>query len=167
MQKGLTFIELIIALMMMAIISITALPNWNRLVEHNQMRSLASELQTFFLMAKNEAVTRNNDLWVYFDTFNIEGRAYWRLTLLNPPTANDEAGSENTLLVSEGEDVFISANWQKIKVMGWNGKFTKSGHIMFGLNQVDKPSLKLIFHHITGRVRICSMDGDVYGYHAC
>ncbi|MFV0477097.1 MAG: GspH/FimT family pseudopilin [Parahaliea sp.] len=58
-QQGLTFIELLIAVLVLAIVLILALPSMRRLLVGSQLRSELSRLQLAINSARTEAVSRN------------------------------------------------------------------------------------------------------------
>ncbi|MDF2867051.1 MAG: ral secretion pathway protein [Gammaproteobacteria bacterium] len=58
-QKGVTIIELMISLVVMALILIITIPSFTDYIRNNQLRSLADEFQASIQQAKNEAIKRN------------------------------------------------------------------------------------------------------------
>lgn len=167
MSRGFTLPELSIAMVIMALLFTVAIPDWSRTIDSYRIKSTARELQGFFLLAKSEAVRRNRDIWIQLYLQAAEGQKYYRLQLLDnaPSLATGVAGK--VIAQTEGNIAFFQANRRLIKVKGINGKFARSGHLQFGRQADGSNSVKLIFHHITGRVRLCSVKEAGFGYPLC
>ena len=58
-SKGFTFIEMLIVLSIIALMSLIAVPWFVKLAQRNQMKSAAREIQTSLLAARMRAVKRN------------------------------------------------------------------------------------------------------------
>lgn len=169
MPRGMTLIELTISLVVISSLLLAAAPSWKGFVDRYQAKSLASDLQGVFAMAKNEAIVRNKDLWIHFYKVLQDGEVVWTITINRSRYSSADAhlAMSNALFMSEGKTAFMSANWRTIKVIGFNGKFSQAGHILFSVNISKVPSLKLVFHNVTGRVRICSVGANYYDYLKC
>lgn len=59
MQKGLTLIELMIGLSILALLVLLALPNYSKWIQSAQIRSAAESIQIGLQLARAEAVRRN------------------------------------------------------------------------------------------------------------
>ncbi|GLO60121.1 general secretion pathway protein GspH [Vibrio sp. MACH09] len=169
MRKGFTLLELVITLSVIAVLLYSAMPSWDQFVERFRLRSTASQLQGVFVVAKREAITRNEDIWLHISVHPLAGEYQWNITLSThqEETKSTESESSGAIAVYEGKAVFISSNRSVVKLLGKNGKFSAAGHIEFSQNRSKQPSFKLIYHHITGRVRVCSVNGSYYGYSSC
>ncbi len=58
-QQGITIIELMISLVIVALVLIITIPAFTDYIRNNQIRSLADEFQASLQQAKNEAIKRN------------------------------------------------------------------------------------------------------------
>jgi type IV fimbrial biogenesis protein FimT len=67
-QRGLTIIELMTVLVVIAILAIIALPGFNDLMAKRRVEGVFSELHTDMQLARSEAVARNRAVRVTFGT---------------------------------------------------------------------------------------------------
>jgi len=67
-HRGLTLIELLVAVAVLAVVVAVAAPSFKSLIEVQRLRSINSQLITDLQFARNEAVTRGALLRVVFDT---------------------------------------------------------------------------------------------------
>lgn len=61
-QTGLTIIELMFALALMAVVMAMAVPNFSQLIKNNRLTSQANEFITAINYARNEAIKRNQNV---------------------------------------------------------------------------------------------------------
>lgn len=167
MQRGFTLPELAIAMTIVALLFTAAVPNLSRTFDSYRIKSMARELQSLFLLAKSEAVKGNRDIWIQLNIKSGEDQQQYQLQLLNKDPQSASVTSDNIIEQIDGSIAFIQANRRTIKVKGINGKFAKSGHLQLSRQANGSRSIKLIFHHITGRVRLCSVKEASYGYPLC
>lgn len=179
MHKGFTLLELVMTISVMAVLLYSAMPNWGLFVERFRVKSTASQLQSVFVAAKREAIRRNEDIWLHISVHSLAEEYQWNITLSTNQDGLESIGFESSGVESidlapsgvisqhEGTAAYVSSNRSVVKLLGRNGKFSAAGHIEFSHNNSKLPSFKLIFHHITGRVRICSVNGSYYGYSSC
>ncbi len=164
MPRGFTLIETLISLLVMSVLLAGAAPSFERMIQQYRMKRLAAELQGFFSQARLEAVMRHRDLWIHYAQQGSSQRG-WVLVLRDddmPVTYTTAA--DHSIMLSRGEEAQIQINWETVKLDGVSGKPDRPGNIRFSLQEAADKPLKLVFHHITGRVRIC---GGYYGYPAC
>lgn len=63
-QRGYTLLELMVTLGIVAILAGVAVPSFNDFIRTQRLRSVASDLNTTFQLARSEAVKRNADVTV-------------------------------------------------------------------------------------------------------
>jgi type IV fimbrial biogenesis protein FimT len=61
-HSGFTIVELMMALALMAVVMVMAVPNFNRLIKNNRLASQANEFITAVNYARNEAIKRNQNV---------------------------------------------------------------------------------------------------------
>ncbi|MCX2758993.1 GspH/FimT family pseudopilin [Vibrio sp. Sgm 22] len=165
MTRGFTFLELLITISVLSILLAVAAPSFSSVSETVKMQRLAAELNGFMMQAKSEAVMRNTDLWAHFlMNGNSNDTGDWKIEL----TEFDVPNTGTAILTMEGGsfrnvDFTVNYSSEQIKFSGVNGK-AKDGHLLFDMN--SKP-LKLITYSASGRMRICGVEGDFYGYQPC
>lgn len=59
-QKGMTLIEILVVIAIVAILAAIATPAFNELIASQRIRSAASELYSSLILARSEAIKRNN-----------------------------------------------------------------------------------------------------------
>jgi len=164
MLRGFTLIELLVAIFISGILFFVSLPNVHHFYQRYQLRQLAVELESFFGQARSEALSRKKSLWVQFsvqDNSSING---WRLSLVEE---KNESRYGNEIRFLQGRGMVLSASWAIIKFDGRTGRVMENEHLNFSTESEVTPTLKLITHHITGRVRICAEGERFYGYPEC
>jgi len=167
MQRGFTLPELAIAMTIVALLFTAAVPNLSRTFDSYRIKSTVRELQGLFLLAKSEAIKANRDIWVQLRIEPAKGEQHYQLQLLTKDPSQTSITSVDILAQTDGIIPFIKANRSLVKVKGINGKFAESGHLQLSRQANGSNSIKLIFHHITGRVRLCSVKEASYGYPLC
>lgn len=69
MGRGFNLLELTITIAILSILLLIAVPNFDGMTSRIKMNRLASELNSFLVQAKSEAVMRNKKLFAHF-SFN-------------------------------------------------------------------------------------------------
>jgi type IV fimbrial biogenesis protein FimT len=165
MPRGLTLIELLISLLVMSVLLAVAAPAFDGVYQSYRAKRLASEFLGFFVQARSEAVMRNQNLWIHYAEQGGDSSNGWVLALRDNGTAVTYANAaHNAIMVSRGEGDHLSVSWSHIELERVNGKPTAPGNITFAVRGAQGKQLKMIFHNVTGRLRVC---GGHYGYDAC
>jgi prepilin-type N-terminal cleavage/methylation domain-containing protein len=68
--KGLTMVELVIAMAILAILTVAMMPNLGSWLSHNRIKGLARDVASCFRLAQMTAVQTNQTCCVRFDTAN-------------------------------------------------------------------------------------------------
>ncbi|NOH83017.1 prepilin-type N-terminal cleavage/methylation domain-containing protein [Vibrio sp. 03-59-1] len=165
MPRGFTLLELLISVSVMSILLMSAAPSFSSVTQTVKMQRLASELNGFMLQAKSEAVMRNKDLWAHFimsGTTNSTGD--WKIKLSENVAPN--VGPAILMLSGEAyRNVVFSVSYgsKQVKFSGIHGK-AKNGNVTLS---IGTKTLKLTTYQVSGRMRICGVGGEYYGYQAC
>lgn len=98
-QKGVSLIELVVGLAIMAILLSAGLPSFSLWIQNSQNRTAAESIQNGLQLARTEAVRRNTN--VRFDLTSGAGLVTWNVgcvtTTANcPATIQARSGSEGT-----------------------------------------------------------------------
>jgi prepilin-type N-terminal cleavage/methylation domain-containing protein len=170
MVRGFTVMELMVTLTISAVMLFTALPNMSKFYQGYKLRAGAVALSQFFAQARTEAMTRRQDLWIEFSESPSGSDAHWRLLLW---TEKEPSIDDRPLLRLSNDDLVVVTSWGLIKLDGRTGRVMSNGHLSFSSRQqlASTPStattLRLIGHHVTGRVRLCSEGSRFYDYRPC
>lgn len=164
MNRGFTLIEFLVVLSVSSILLSVALPNVQLFYQNYQLRQLAVELNGFFSQARIEALTRRQDLWVRYSATDGASVNGWRLSLVKNNRVTDD---DNEIALVQGKGISLSPSWTSIKLDGRTGRVLENGYLLIGNKVTGRVLLKLITHHVTGRVRICAIGERFYGYSKC
>ncbi|MFC1236008.1 Tfp pilus assembly protein FimT/FimU [Vibrio sp. F74] len=164
MNRAFTLIELLVVLSVSGVLLSVALPNVQLFYQNYQLRQLAVELRRFFSQARVEALTRRQDLWIRFSVSDGGSVNGWHLSLVKHNRVTDD---DNEIASTQGEGIPLSPSWTSVKLDGRTGRVLENGYLLIGDKAAGRASLKLITHHVTGRVRICAIGENFYGYSKC
>lgn len=177
MVRGFTLLELLITVSIVTIILAFAAPSYRQVNEQIKMTALANELHGFFIQAKSEAVFRNQDVWLHVEGMP-SNTGEWRLLLFShdsEPTPDNSAPSSNpetiiSILSGDRYHHFSVSYHSSINPVTFEpvmGNPTSAGRFRIQGKGADNQGLDVIFHNRAGRVRICSVEGELYGFSAC
>nr|WP_047045605.1 GspH/FimT family pseudopilin [Vibrio mexicanus] len=167
MTRGFTLIELLITLSVFVLILSFAVPSFSSVSDAVKMRRLASELSGFLVQAKSEAIKRNVDLRVMFSfaSDDPQSTGNWSLKLVDP--------SDNEILFFDGtsfKGITVKHNYASAINDPLPVKFEKirgrpnPGGITFHPFNNTATHLKASLSNPPGRVKICSMNTELYDY---
>ncbi len=168
MNRGFNLLELTVVVALLSALLTIARPSFNGFFERIKMKRLASELNGFMAQAKSEAVLRNQRLYAHF-SFSANPVSHtntWHITLTNQILA----GGEPLLFLDgsafRGLAIRHSYHLGYISFDSTRGRPT-SGSIAFFPQQTPSMVLKVVMANPPGRVRLCGLNGTLYGYAAC
>ncbi|MDB1124663.1 pilus assembly FimT family protein [Vibrio algarum] len=164
MKNGFTLIECFVVFSVTAILLSIALPNIQMICQNYQLRQLAVELKGFFIQARTQALTSRQDLWIQYSLLDSEDMKSWRVSLVKD---NKHSSKGNELLVLLGTNTSLSPSWTSLKIDGRTGRVLENSHLTFTNSLPHGVTLKLLTHNVTGRVRICAIGANFYGYPKC
>lgn len=163
--RGFTLLEFIITVAVSGVLLSISLPNIQRFYHDYQVVQLSVKLKSFFVQARSEALSRREDLWVYFYAESGTSLNGWQLVL---QSRRDENAEDNELITMiEGDGMMLSPSWSSLKLDGRTGRILENGNLLFSARPASSISLQLITHHVTGRVRICANGRPFHGYPKC
>jgi len=178
-MKAFTLLELIVTIAVLSILLAVAVPSMQPLLSRNHLKAAAGALAEDLQWTRSEALKRNNDLYVTFDTsewcYGIDEASGCDCTV-SSPTGTDAcalttAGSEVLKVTSHSS--FADTNLSAITFSGSppstgfeprRGTATSAGSVTF--QSSEGADLKVLLS-IMGRVRICSPSDNVPGYPGC
>lgn len=151
-QRGLTFIELMIGLAIVAILFAAGIPGFRTWLQNSRIRGTADAIQNGLQLARNEAVKRNTQVRFYLTssltascTAATNG-SDWIISLDDPAGACDTAPSENgvvriiqTRSSSEGSTNVVVAASQVPIIFNGMGRVTPAVAATIPIN-VTSPS---------------------------
>ena len=169
MVRGFTLLELLITVSIVTLMLAFAAPSYRYINQNMKMVNLANELQGFFVQAKSEAVFRNQGLWVHIEGMP-SSTGEWQLRL-----------SSDALLPSNEESdisVFSGARYRNLSVNHTRsinsvrfdhvmGNPTQNGSITIKAHVEDSQGIRVILHNRAGRIKVCTIQGDQYGFSSC
>jgi len=172
-QRGMSLVETIIVVSLMAILVCTALPSFQEFQERYRLEGRAMELVTDIHYVRSEAVARNRGIRISFGS-DPGGTCY----VLHTGDEGDcdcssngiaQCSDPNSFMIKNvgfttDQGVRLQANVSSMLFDRVRGTTTPAGSISLIGN-----SGKTLRHivNILGRTRTCSPDGSVNGYRVC
>lgn len=89
-QSGVTLVELLIVIVVMAILTALAVPSFRTMVINNQVRSFTNNLYASLLLARSEAIKRNTNVTVCASSNGTSCTGSWSagwITVVGTPSA--------------------------------------------------------------------------------
>ncbi|NVK39750.1 MAG: GspH/FimT family pseudopilin [Oceanospirillaceae bacterium] len=171
-QAGVTLIELLVALVVLAVFVTIGIPSFNSVFERHRVTGAAQALYADLQFARAEAIKRNTEVSVNFDT------AEWCYGLTDTAPFSDcdcsTASAANCTI--NGQEYVVTADRFPGVTMATSlaggavtfdptrGTLSPSGNIRFtGDDAFQEVQVKTYF---VGRVRLCSSTGYA-GYESC
>lgn len=167
-QHGLTLIEAVVVVTVVAISATAAIPGLQRLLEHRRLDGAATQLAAALQLARNESIARNRVVRLALD----EANACYLLhtgpagSCRCTPQGDADCGAGAALIRSAGRTTGISiqSNAASLAFDPLHGTVTPTATW-----RVSARDGRAIHHvvNVMGRVRSCSPDAAVPGYRAC
>ena len=166
MPRGFTLLELLTTIMVLATLLMSAVPSFSYLLEQQKIKRLSGDLEGFLIQAKSESVLKNKALKIFY----IKESSDWILSL-NPEgsivkTIFEAKSSSITYLHSKSYPQLVLSSKMSSLVLN-PVRATPHMPASFLLYKDKSKKLKLLIHHITGRIRICAEGEVLYGYKKC
>ncbi|MCB5357560.1 GspH/FimT family pseudopilin [Vibrio lentus] len=169
MTRGFTLLELLITVSVLSILIATAAPSFSSVLASTKIKRLAPEVHGFLIAARSEAITRNQDLYLFFLVSGSSGAINnsdgdWDMVL----SSSASFAPGNVLMQLDGSsyrDINIAFNFSghnSISVDGTRGRFGNGNITMAPVNALSE-QLSVIASITTGRIRICSSDPNQNG----
>lgn len=171
-QRGVTLIEACTVVAVLAILVSTAVPNLQGLIDGRRLEGVATQLATDIQFVRTEAVARNLPVRLSFHA-NAEGSCYVIHTgnadqcscdAPGPAACTGDARQIKTVALTAADRVSLQTNVASVLFDPLHGTSTPTGTLRL-IGQHGRA-----VHHIVnvmGRVRSCSPQGAMPGYHAC
>ena len=174
---GFTVIELMIAVAIVAIISVVAIPTFDDFRVRERLKGAATNLYTDLQFARSEAVQRNAEVTVSFNPganwcYGIhQGAAACDCTAANSCSIKTVAGtdfrdislSQAQFVSASGTSTWYAINPRRGQSLDAAGNAV-TGNVVFA--GTGSRSLRGDLNAV-GRVRLCSPSGSVSGYPSC
>lgn len=149
-QSGLTLLELLVGMLVMAVLLAIAVPSFNSLRQQYTVRSAGMAIYADLQLARSEAVQRNKDITVCFSGSGTANWSYQINDLVDPTdctaginetieTANSQHYPTVTLTSSYGHltfkprrntltagNVTLSNGSHEMKVISWNNSIIRT-----------------------------------------
>lgn len=171
-QEGVSLVEALVTLAVLALLAATAAPQWNRWIEHRRAAGVSSELVTDLQYARTTAVLLNTNLRLSFQQtpggscYLVHTGSAGGCTCGSGGQASCSGSNEalKTVFRPASEGLDITSNATSMSFNAERGTVTPTGTI-----RVSAPSGFTIRHvvNLMGRVRTCTEGSAQLGYPAC
>ncbi|MGF1688812.1 prepilin-type N-terminal cleavage/methylation domain-containing protein [Photobacterium japonica] len=174
---GFTLLELLVSISVIAIMIAASAPSFSSLMESNNVKKLATEVEWLLVQAKSESVMRNAKLKVHYVRDDTNKTVYqtdgaWVLVVTDEavdPT-NIASAKAAAIAMVDGKNfddiamkattTFVSHTIDPVRATSSN-----QGSYMFYKDQSKDMAVRM--SQFTGRIRTCGISGDYYSYAKC
>ncbi|MFV0576339.1 MAG: Tfp pilus assembly protein FimT/FimU [Vibrio sp.] len=170
MPRGLTLIETVISIFILGMLLIVAVPSFSTLNDKYKVKRFIHELQFIYLQTRSQAVLNNQNMNFKFSVDCQDMDSTWcfvvKSNVLENVHLNENKDNFMLYLTDKNfKNINVSANFDEVKFDATNGWPSKSGTVIFFIDETEK--FRFIFHHITARHRICSEGQSLYDFPIC
>ncbi|MDQ3060287.1 MAG: GspH/FimT family pseudopilin [Pseudomonadota bacterium] len=176
--RGVTLIELMVVVAILAIVLVVAIPSFTELTAKKRVEGALTELNTDLQFARSEAVQRNTNVRITFGTgcyviHTVGSTGTTSCTQANAPTMATGAIEIKRVQLDATPTVSFSPNngltflaFDNLRGMAtWNGSNTTSGSVNI-TSSVGSWQLRTSVTAM-GRTQTCSPNSSIQGYPAC
>ncbi|MFW7523842.1 GspH/FimT family pseudopilin [Vibrio ostreicida] len=165
MSRGFTFFELIITLLLISLMVLAVSGRLNSLSPSLKMARLATELKGFILLAKSQAIMRQQSVWIHLEWPEVG--PYWQLTLTDSAKLNEGV----VILRLSGKPfsgLKLKSNYSdnQISFDPFHGR-PKNGRLTFYSVQAPQESLQVRTYYRSAMVRVCASTEKYLDYETC
>lgn len=159
---GFSLIELMVAMVVLGIIMLYAIPGFGTWIQDSKTRTMADSLQNGIRLAQAEAVNKSRQ--VAFFVTNVAPSAAaaatligsnWGVRVVNPTQADADGYIQGAVLAGEGGDVVVTASVAEIRFNSI-GRLTNSASVVtYNItNTKGARSLRVVVSS-SGSIRMC------------
>ncbi|CAM3030018.1 hypothetical protein [Vibrio rarus] len=159
---GFSLMELLVCCVVLGMTGHMALLVITEQLNNLKIKQSTAQIYALLTTARDTAYGLKKDLWLHADTSSENG--LFAIHLDNSPRTQQTIfkGGVNPVQVT---GVAISTTFTSLRFSGVTGRPYGNGNISLSLQ--DQVVIKVIYHDITGRMRVCSATAVTYGYPAC
>ncbi|MPW35116.1 hypothetical protein [Vibrio sp. B1Z05] len=159
---GFSILEVLVCCLVLGIVGQWTVSSIAEQLAQQKIKAAAAQVHGLLTSASDSAYGMKKDLWLHTASSNSQ-----QLFALHTDSSerNSESLFNGAIHPQTLAGTFISTTFSTLRFSGVTGRPYGNGNISIGLN--DEPRVKVIFHDITGRMRICAIEERAYGYPAC
>ncbi len=162
-SQAFTLIEMLIALLLIAILTLVAVPTFTTLIQNHRLSSTAENLYYVLQLARSEAVKRNNTVFVTFTSGDS-----WCYGVNVGSTCNCNIAGNCTLgsfSAPQAQQLSLTSTFSSsMSFEGTHGAASSSGSFTFTLYGQISPLITINIG-VMGNGQMCST--GITGYTAC
>ncbi len=174
--QGFSLIELMVAISVLLIIAVIALPSFQQSIERQRLTGAAETIYADFQRARSHAIKINGDVYANFNVSASGGSADWcyGLTDLGSGVCDCDTASaasctlDGVAYVVSGArypGISLSASATEVEFDSLRGTVWPVGGNV-GVKSESGNELH-VKYHFTGRIKRCVNSGDVAGFEGC
>ncbi len=164
LSRGFTLIECVIALLLLSLMLGIALPQFTQLQHYHQLRSQVSALIELLVKARQLSLSEGQTVYAHSINDATQG---WAVALHLDSTARTWSQlQQHSLATASGKYVELGFTQAVLGFSHLHGRPVIAGHYRFNFAG-EANGIKVIYHNVSGRVRVCHQGGKRYGYPAC
>lgn len=155
MHKGFSFLELLVISSVLGAVSLVGVQSYASYHESQRLKLAAIQVYDALVSGRALSYSKRQDLWLVIDrtasnTFLILSR---------------DSNAEEVLSRREMEHLELTTTSDQIHFDGYLGAVLGNGSVTLADSNGER--LRVIYHQLSGRIRVCSPDRGSLGYAAC
>ncbi len=155
MQQGFTLLELIAVTSVLGLLSLIGVQSYSDYHDSQRLKLATTQVYSALISARSLAYAKRKDLWLKLE----ETQTNTVFTLA------DNTDGLNPLSYFAVEHISLQLTSESIHFDGYRGEVLGNGSIT--LSSETGQQLKVIYHQISGRIRVCSPERGSLGYAVC
>ncbi|WP_231892562.1 MULTISPECIES: pilus assembly FimT family protein [unclassified Vibrio] len=161
-SKGFSIVEVLICCAVLSVTGHIAMLSVAGQLNNLKIKRATAQAHAILTTARDTAYGMKKDIWLHADLSSASGffAIHHDNLLRNPQTIFTQAINPQQIT-----EVSITTTFSSLRFSGVTGRPYGNGNISIGLN--GETLVKVIYHDITGRIRICSSSAILFGYPAC
>ncbi|MEZ9302973.1 Tfp pilus assembly protein FimT/FimU [Vibrio breoganii] len=160
--KGYSLIEVLVCCLLLGITGQWVVSPVKQQLDNFKMKRAVAQVHTTFIAGRDAAYGMKKDLWLHIQS--TPSNSY--IALHADADARTASSIFNKAINPQIlADVSLSSTATALRFSGLTGRPSGNGNISVWLDAESK--IKVIYHDITGRIRICAAGERTYGYSTC
>ncbi|GAB7218276.1 pilus assembly FimT family protein [Vibrio comitans] len=161
-MRGTSLIEVLVCCLLLGVAGQWIISPLKFQLDNLKMKRAVAQVHSAFIAGRDTAYGMKKDLWLHIQS--TSSTSFFALH------ADANARTQSSIFIHAINpqilsDVYLSSTATALRFSGVMGKPSGNGNISVWLDEESK--VKVIYHDITGRVRICATGDLTYGYSTC
>ncbi len=160
--SGHSLIEVLVCCLLLGVVGQWVISPLKLQLDNLKMKRAVAQVHSAFIAGRDTAYGMKKDLWLHIHS--TPSKSFFALhadaNVRTQTSVFNKAINPQVL-----SDIYLSSTATALRFSGMTGRPSGNGNISVWLDEESK--IKVIYHDITGRVRICAAGNFTYGYSRC